>query len=140
MSLKENMTLKAMREVNIRADSKSFRDSAASLGAQATRLFADKSQLKKLENTGNSALKITDIYNYIKRQTGKDGKAQNWNKEQFGTSLLQKLQGVERDEGENICTLLAINVPEDRMEVNLMLAREFIRQMVIHYEYEMRDR
>lgn len=132
--------LKLVREISIKADSPEFRENSKMLGEKASKIFSEKAQIKKLENTANFALKVTDIYNYIKRQTGKDTKGKNWRSQEFGSGLLKSLEELENNDGKDICKNLDISSPAEKMQVNLLLAREFIRQLVVHYEYETRGK
>lgn len=135
--------LKINREVNIEVDREGFRASAKELGERAAGIFTgnQKSQMKNLENITNSAHKMTDVLNFIKRQTGKAKAGDGWKRSNFGQRLLEQLEmNVERKVGP-ICQALAFGEGDapGRMDIKLRLAREYIRQLVVHYEYRLGD-
>lgn len=126
--------MKIIKEIAIRADQ--FRTNTEKLGKMAANAFADKhkAQLKGLENIANSALKVSDVLDYIKRQTGKSEQGTKWKKENFGEKLLNNISDLKNDR-DRICNSLTISSDRERLEVYLMLIREFIRQVVIFYEF-----
>ncbi|HLC15650.1 MAG TPA: hypothetical protein VJL89_05435, partial [Thermodesulfovibrionia bacterium] len=75
-----------------------------------------------------------DVLDYIKRQTGRDEK---WKKEEFGKELLEKLEKELQKKRDQICNNLGVTKEIDKLEVYLLLIREFIKQIVVHYEYEL---
>lgn len=139
MSLADNVHLKIMKEVSIVADGDLFMRDAEEMGERAKQVFTDKnkSQMRNLENVANSANKVTDIFNYIKRQTGKDRDSKNWNKESFGRDLLERLSRIKEDKGEQIYQSLSVEDEETKILINLKLIREFVSQMVVHFEYKL---
>ncbi len=127
-----NIQMKILKQIAIKADL--FREKTKDLGKIAEKAFSDKhkSQVKNLENIANSALKVSDVLDYIKRQTGRDKK---WKTEGFGEKLLQEIEVFLKQTRDNICGNLQITSDEQKLEVYLLLIREFIRQIVIHYEF-----
>ncbi len=127
-----NTQMKILKQIAIKADL--FREKTKSLGEIAEKAFSDKhkSQVKNLENIANSALKVSDVLDYVKRQTGRDKK---WKTEGFGEKLLQETEVFLKQTRDNICGNLQITSDEQKLEVYLLLIREFIRQIVIHYEF-----
>lgn len=137
MSLVDNVHLKIMKEISIVADGDDFMAKAKEMGKRAKEIFKDKhkSQMRNLENVSNSAYKVTDIFNYIKRQTGKDRDNNNWSKNSLGKDLLRTLMTIKEEKGNQIYQSLSLDDPEDRLSINLSLIREFVFQMVVHYEF-----
>jgi hypothetical protein len=68
---KNNQEIKIIHEVNDRAEK--FYEDAVKIGDHAAHALgrSHRSQLTGLENVAESALKITDIFDYIKRQTAR---------------------------------------------------------------------
>ncbi len=127
--------MKIRKEVAIRADL--FREKTKELGEAAANAFSDKhrAQLSGLENIANSALKISDVLDYIKRQTGKSKPGKGWKAGEFGKRSLEFIEGKLRKERDNVCKKLNIIADAGKLEVYLMLIREFVKQIVIHYEF-----
>jgi len=131
----ENRKLKYLKEVNIIADQTEFREKAKNMGEKAKTLFKDKAQMKNLENIANSSMKITDILNFIKRQTGKDKDRKNWYRNNFGPDLLDIMEGYLAGASTSVKQNLEVTDHAEQMLIDLLIVREFIRQVVIHYEY-----
>lgn len=130
-----NNRMKILKEVGVVADK--FRNDAEKMGDLAKKAFPDeknRSQMKHLENIANSALKVSDVLDYIKRQTGRSKPHEKWKVGNFGSDLLDHIQRRKGDT-EDISDELDISDEIDRLEVNLLLIREFVKQVVIHYEY-----
>ena len=130
-----NERMKILKEVALCADR--FRDETKSLGETAAKAFSEKhkAQLKGLENIANSALKVSDVLDYIKRQTGKSKPNEGWKAERFGATLLETIEQNLREDRDRICRTLKIISGETKLEVYLTVIREFVKQIVIHYEY-----
>jgi hypothetical protein len=108
-----------------------------------------------LENIADSALKRTDVFDYIKRQTAKfpfwrqsypGNKAQGSSNKSpddkgFGERLLYYLE-EEMDEIylPEICDENRLNIRKEdlyeRRRISLMLIRQFVHQMVAAYEFQ----
>jgi len=131
----ENRKLKYLKEANTIADQTEFRGKAKDMGEKAGKIFSDKTQMKNLENIANSSMKITDILNFIKRQTGKDKDRKNWYKNNFGPELLDTMEGYLAEASTSVKQKLEVTDPGEQMLIDLLIVREFIRQVVIHYEY-----
>jgi hypothetical protein len=129
----QQLRIKMLREVALRADG--FYDKAEKLGRKAAEELTDKksSQIKGLEGIANSALKTSDVFDFIKTRTARQ---KEWQKGDWGPDLLTYLSRDLRTARRTICTQLEID-PEgiDGLEVHLMLIREFVRQLAAHYEY-----
>ena len=81
-------------------------------------------------------MKASDVLDFIKRQTGRAKSDEGWKKQQFGQKLLAKIDPELKNNRNTICTQLNISDEAQKLEVYLLLIREFIRQVVIHYEYK----
>jgi len=112
-----------------------FQEKAESIGSRAALALGGnkRSQITGLESTANSALKVTDVLNYIKLRTARQEK---WREGQWGQDLLEFLTGPLRVYKQEICQSLAIDQNSiEGLEVHLMLIREFVRQLSAEYEY-----
>jgi hypothetical protein len=90
----------------------------------------EKSQIRGLQNFACSTTMVTDIKDYIKRQTGRHD---SWKFNDFGKSLLSEIIKLSQT-AENIKNEIPDQKPDGR-EINLLLIREFIKQLVSHYLY-----
>lgn len=144
-----NPEMKIIREVHIQAEN--FYSDAVKLGDHAAYVLRaqHRSQMTNLENIAESAFKATDIFDYIKKQTARlvqwrqpfpDDKDGNVG---FGERLKRYLEDNLQTRLENICgpTRLSIGNTSDedkqtRKWIYLLLVRQFIRQMVVEYEYQ----
>lgn len=129
--------MKIIREVNIQAES--FYDEAKHLGNLAADAFGEKhrAQISGLENIAESALKTSDVFDYIKRQTARHD---HWRKDNFGKNLIDKLESDLADRQKVISASLGISEKTDagrleRRRIHLLLIRQFVRQLAIHYEF-----
>ena len=131
-----NERMKILKEVAIRTDN--FRDKTKELGEKAKKAFSEKhkSQMRNLESIANSALKVSDVLDYIKRQTGRDEK---WKKENFGKELLAIIEGELAKNRDQIYQPLTITDELTKLEIYLLLIREFIKQIVVHYEFQLSE-
>ncbi len=138
-----NIRMKILKEVGMQADL--FREKTEYFGNIATEAFSgSKAQMKNLENIANSALKVSDVLDYIKRQTGKSRGDEKWKTDKFGEKLLKEIKESLRKRRDMICENLQIKSDEQKLEeleeleeleVYLLLIREFVRQIVIFYEF-----
>jgi hypothetical protein len=138
----QHREIKIIREVSYKAEN--FYSDSVSLGDHAAKAFQERhrSQMTNLETLAESALKATDVFDYIKRQTAR---YQNWRFMHAGNAFGERLRSYlennlvkTRDE---ICVTLKIGKESDedqqeRRHIYLQLIRQFIRQMVIEYEYQ----
>ena len=143
-----NKGMQIIREVNIQAEN--FYEDAIQLGDHAAYALtkAHRSQMTGLENIAESALKASDILDYIKRQTAR---TLSWRQvfpgekpsdEAFGERLKNYLEKELARKRDAICgsKMLRIGNETDedktlRRHVYLLLIRQFIRQVVAEYEY-----
>lgn len=144
-----NSEMKVIREVNIQAEE--FYEEAVKLGNHAARALTarHRSQMTSLENIAESSFKTSDIFDYIKKQTARyphwrqvDPKHKNPN-QGFGERLKEYLEKDLFKILTKICDSDHLNVGEDsdkekieRRRIYLLLMRQFIRQMIVQYEYQ----
>jgi hypothetical protein len=128
--------LRILTEISLKADY--YSEQAQALGKEAAKDFGNrrKAQIKGLENIANSALKVTDVLDYVKKQIGRHG---FW--KSFGEKLKTHLEKNIREDKDSICQKLNLDNSKETgfegQEVYLTLIREFIRQMTVHFEYEL---
>ncbi|HLH60942.1 MAG TPA: hypothetical protein VKV20_04600 [Ktedonobacteraceae bacterium] len=143
-----NQGMQIIREVSATAETDAFYGKAEQFGRHAAHVLrGSRSQLTGLENIAESTLKTTDILDYIKKQTAR---YQSWQRGfpqatnpnmGFGEGLKQYFEKDLRATRDAMCNgRLKIGDKTDkdkllRRRVYLLLMRQFIRQMVIEYEY-----
>ncbi|MGI9061244.1 MAG: hypothetical protein ACR2H5_22005 [Ktedonobacteraceae bacterium] len=141
-----NRKMKIIREVN--HQSELFYSDAVGLGDHAASALkkTHRSQMTSLENIAESTLKVTDVFDYLKKQISR---YDYWRKplpdqkdahEGFGERLKTYLETKLPESIVPISTAIGIGNESDedkqeRREVYLLLMRQFIRQMVVQYEY-----
>ena len=128
--------LRAMREVAVRADN--MHDAARDLGGRAAAGLtrSRRSQVTGLEGTANSALKTSDVFDYITLRIARQ-RRDEWTQRSWGPDLLTYLSVKLAGERDAICAALKIEQPSiEAVEVHLMLVREFVRQFSAEYEYQ----
>ena len=107
----------------------------------------DRSQMKGLENIANSSLKVSDVLDFIKKQTGKSESGKRWRakndqQQEFGKQLIAFIMGTLKNKRDLVCSLVASIAGQEAatdfelQQSYLALIREFIRQIVAHYELE----
>lgn len=149
--------MKIILEVNIQAEA--LYPDAVQLGDHAADALRKehRSQLTGLENVAESALKVSDIFDYVKRQTAR---REYWQKpfskkrqvewkqvyteddldKVFGERLLHYLEHELKAKRNAVCDYrLEVGTGREgdlvRRHVYLLLIRQFIRQLVVQYEY-----
>jgi hypothetical protein len=146
-----NIEMQIIREVNEQAEL--FYDKAQKLGTLAADAMGTgrRSQMTGLENIVETTLKTSDVYDYIKKQMARFDDWRDTPKKRhgqppeeqkskgFGESLLEQLEALKRTR-DTICEHLGIPNQIDehrrmRQHIFLQLIRQFIRQVVIEYEY-----
>jgi len=141
-----NRKMKIIREVSTQAVI--FYNDAVGLGDHAAIALkkAHRSQMTSLENIAESTLKTTDVFDYIKKQIAR---YEYWRKP------LREQRDANQGFGERLKNYLETKLPErivtvsnavgigndtdedkqERREIYLLLMRQFIRQVVVQYEY-----
>lgn len=141
-----NTEMQILREINIAAEN--FYQDAVEHGKHAAYVLtrAHRSQMTGLENIADSAPKVSDILDYIKRQTARfpywrqSFPGEKPSDEAFGERLKNYLEEDLADKRNAICNTLKIGEQTDqhktwRRYTYLLLIRQFIRQVVAEYEY-----
>jgi hypothetical protein len=101
-----------------------------------------RAQMTGLENIAETTLKWTDVLDYIKKQMARP---RGWTKVYDGKSFGESLKNYIEEELPEHVTRVCNRVPignegdddrRDRQLVYLHLIRQFIRQVVVQYEYK----
>jgi hypothetical protein len=143
--------------VNNQAGSEEFYKASQHVGMLAVQSFREelgnkkqerhRSQMTGLENIAETTLKVTDVLDYIKKQTAHQKGEQGWKKkvgangELFGEILKKDIESSLEPFITKVCHGFIDSTTDEgkqeRQEVYLQLIRQFIRQLVVRYEYEM---
>jgi hypothetical protein len=137
-----NPEMKIIREVSNQAEN--CYDDAVKLGDHAAHTLKaeHRSQMTSLETIAESTFKISDVFDYIKKQTARfpywrQGFPEYKNPELgFGEHLKSYLEDDLARKRDVICSALKIQDIQERRRIHLLLIRQFIRQMVVEYEYQ----
>jgi hypothetical protein len=120
------------------AKSDSYYAAVDSLAGLAREAFPkDKAQIRNLENTANSASKIADVLDFVKRQTGRRKKWRNG----FGEGLLAALGKPMQADAQSIVDSVSEEIDnsgltdEDVRRTRILLCREYIRHLSASYLY-----
>lgn len=143
-----SLQMKIHREIELQLDE--MYDKSQELGELAVKVLGrdrGKSQLRNLENIANSTLKVSDVLDYLKRQTAR---MQEWKKQGFGTRMLQYIQKDIVDMRETIFGHLTKDEEFQELkghqgefkkqEILMLLIRGFVKQLVIHFEWALARR
>lgn len=139
--------LRILREVALQADRDEVRGRAEQFGAKAAKGLTrgKRAQVTGLENAANGAMKVSDVFDYIKLRTARH---REWMHENWGPDLLDYMTGNEAQTNpaplsnlrlirDHICGALHIAKDSpDAQQVYLLLIREFVRQFSAEYEYQ----
>ncbi|HLL77892.1 MAG TPA: hypothetical protein VKT25_00215 [Ktedonobacteraceae bacterium] len=141
-----NRKMKIIREVNNQAVD--FYNDAVALGDHAAFALkkSHRSQMTSLENIAESTLKTTDVFDYLKKQIARYDYWQRPFREQrdasqgFGERLKSYLETNLSERITSVSNAVGIGNATDadkqeRREIHLLLMRQFIRQVVVQYEY-----
>ena len=135
-----NQQMKIIKEIAQVADNDDFYNRAKEFGEIASSAFGSRhrNQMTNLENIANSTLKVTDVLDYIKKQVARADKNKTWRKNNFGTLVKKHIEQNLRTQRDEICGRLEgiEEKPLDRQRIYLDLIREFVHQLVVHYEYQ----
>ena len=134
-----NQQMKILREVAQIVDTNDFYNRAKEFGEKASDAFGSRhrNQMTNLENIANSTLKVTDVLDYIKKQVARSNKNETWRKHNFGKRVKEHIEQNLCTQRRDICRELE-GIEETSLEgqrIYLNLIREFVRQLVVHYEY-----
>ncbi|GAC1357605.1 MAG: hypothetical protein NVSMB38_40130 [Ktedonobacteraceae bacterium] len=145
-ALPEINEMQVIREVNIQAEA--MYENAVQLGDHAAYALGKthRAQMTSLESIAESALKTSDILDYVKKQTARfsywrDGYGTI--QEGLGLRLKKYLEEEVAKKRDSICGKNRLNIEnktdeqkQERRRIYLLLMRQFIRQMVVQYEYQ----
>ncbi|MBU6349703.1 MAG: hypothetical protein KGS73_06090 [Chloroflexi bacterium] len=134
--MSSKLRLQILREVALLSDN--FQSEAENLGSRAAKSLTDskRSQITGLESLANSALRATDVFDFIKLRIARQ---EAWRGDNWGAHLLEFICDNLREQRTQICSRLQIQSPSlEAQEVYLMLIREFVRQFAAHYEYALK--
>ena len=123
--------IQILRAVALEADL--FYEQAQEIGNKsAANLTKNKrAQITGLEAIANSALKISDVFDYIKIRTARQSEWRQW-----GPDLLIILSEDLKNKKKNICDRLTLGYDSpEAQEIYLLLTREFVHQLAANYEY-----
>lgn len=134
-----NQQMKILKEIAQTADRDDFYNRAKEFGEIASGAFDSnhRSQMTNLENIVNSTLKVTDVLDYIKKQVARSERNKRWRKDNFGSRLKDYIEENLRARRQEICAILE-GIDENSVEgqrIYLNLIREFVSQLIVHYEY-----
>ena len=121
-------------------ESDRFFDRAQSPAEKLRAAGLDKAQVHGLENIAYSTDRLSDIYDFLKKQTGRPGKlGQKWQYENVGPDLLSALSSLGR-EANQIATAVRAEYPEAidddaARRIHLELCREYLKHVAAHYQY-----
>lgn len=140
----EEWLLKLKIDKMVAIESDNFYEESEELGNIAAEAFKDKdqqkgnSQINGLKNICYSAHRLADIYDYIKRQTGRSEKEKKWGFKGFGSELLQKLKGLG-DCAQGIVEKAGIVEEEQKLawqrQIHILLCREYVKHLAAHFLY-----
>jgi len=146
-----NLEMQIIREVSNEAED--FYQDAVDLGHHAAEALKarHRSQMTGLENIAESSFKTSDVFDYIKKQTAR---FPHWRQapsgqaaQGFGPRLQAYLENDLAQSRDNVCSHLSgVNATsisdtsyegkQTRRRIYLLLIRQFIRSMVVEYEYQ----
>ena len=100
----------------------------------------DKGQIRNLENIAYSTDRLSDIYDFLKKQMGRSGKlGEQWRHDGVGQELLSTLMGLRKSAStivKGVPQEYSQGVGEDtERQVHLMLCREYLKHVAAHYLY-----
>ncbi len=136
--------------IEVTRQAENFYEDAVRIGDHAAYVMRERyrSQLTGLETIAESALKASDILDYIKRQIAR---YPHWRQKYpvdetsdlgFGERLKRYLERDLVERRETMCSKERLNIGETtdeertlRRRIYLLLIRQFLRQVVVQYEY-----
>lgn len=141
-----NQDMLFLQEVAIQADA--FYEQGEQFGEWAAEALRNqRSQITNLENIANTSLKVSDVLNYLKKQTAKARQNAGWRQRSnrnntsqnaLGGAMIEFISNDLKNRRDTVCNKVArdrVEITEERkQEVYLLLIREFIRQVAAQYE------
>lgn len=144
-------------KLRVSEQAEQFYEKSQELGKMAAEAFSKvkeqqhRSQMTGLENIAETTMKTTDVLDYIKKQMARQyknerernkGWTQDFKGQSFGESLKSYIEVDLKKAVDKVCESVGEigNTTEedkrDRQLIYLLLIRQFIRQVVVQYEYE----
>lgn len=145
------MNRRTMIILNVNKEAEDFYAASQELGELAAKTFSQesdrgrerhRSQMTGLENIAETTQKWTDVLDYIKKQMARQrGWTKVYDGKSFGESLKNYIEVELRKSLTHVCNRVQIgdesyDDKRDRQQVYLYLIRQFIRQVVVQYEYK----
>jgi len=127
------MQMKTIKEIALKSDL--FYEQTTELGKIAANAIGNKhrTQINSLENIALSTLKVSDVLDYIKKQIARDEK---WRVNDFGNLLKKHIETQLLEARDDICEKVTVDKNSaEAQQIYLALIREFIRQIVVNYQY-----
>ncbi len=132
-----------VKEIAVQADN--LYPDGERFGAWAAQAFAvdGRRQIKELENIVNSSLKVSDVLDYLKKQTAKSKAGEKWRhgpeQDQLGPALIGFISGDLKNKRNTVSNKIGADTSQavseaEKQQVYLALIREFVRQMAAQYE------
>ncbi len=140
------LRMKIHKEVALQLDA--LYTEAEKFGKTASQSFGKergKAQLRNLQNIANSTLKVSDVLDYIKRQTAR---MREWKNDHFGADLLRFMTNEITHRRDAIVSLLSdeFSILDEhqgafrQQEISLHLIRGFVKQIVIQFEWALEEK
>lgn len=143
-----NQDMLFLQEVAIQADA--FYEQGEQFGGWAAEALKNqRSQITNLENIVNTSLKVSDVLNYLKKQTAKARQNVGWrqippnninntSQNGLGKAMIEFIGNDLKNRRDTVCNKVSRNgveiTEERKQEIYLLLIREFIRQVAAQYE------
>jgi len=138
-----NREMAFVREVALQADT--FYGDSEGFGQRAARALPGKrAQITGLESIANSSLKVSDVLDYLKKQTAKAKAGKEWRQvdtahKELGQQLIAFIREDLRVKRDAVCNSVSNSTGQgaselEKQQVFLALIREFVRQVAAHYE------
>ncbi|MDQ2716048.1 MAG: hypothetical protein M3Z08_14165 [Chloroflexota bacterium] len=156
--------------IHVNEEAERFYSKSQELGSLAAESFQGqnsgnkkrehRAQMTGLENIAETTMKVSDVLDYIKKQTARqpgwsmvyDGRRlsgflnhyQEYEGRRFGEILKNYIENDLDKIRERICSAIGIgNLSDDdqrdRQQVYLHLIRQLVRQLVVQYEYQVSE-
>lgn len=138
-----NREIVFVRELALQADG--FYDEAERFGLWAAHALSGKrAQITGLESIANSTLKVSDVLDYLKKQTAKAKTGKEWRQQdaehkELGRQLIAFIHNDLRGKRDAVCDSVANSTGQEpselkKQQIFLALIREFVRQVAAQYE------
>ena len=116
-------------------ESDRFYRQAEDMGRDLALAKLEKAQIHSLETIAYSTDKLSDIWDFVKKQVGRHGQ---WRHDSVGVRLLSDLRSLDavasqvvrrlKEQGRSV-------TPDTTRQVHLALCREYVRHIAAQFEY-----